>query len=88
MEKLMDAALERGCYFEVNGQPERLDLNDVYCRMARERGLKLALSTDAHSTDQLDYMRFSVDQARRGWVGKKDVINTRSWRELKSLLKR
>ncbi|WP_207764608.1 DNA polymerase/3'-5' exonuclease PolX [Hyphococcus luteus] len=88
METLMDAALERGCYFEVNGQPERLDLNDVYCRMARERGLKLALSTDAHSTDQLDFMRFSVDQARRGWVGKKDVINTRSWRELKSLLKR
>ncbi|MBI1364335.1 MAG: DNA polymerase/3'-5' exonuclease PolX [Alphaproteobacteria bacterium] len=88
MERLMDAALERGCYLEANGQPERLDLNDVYCRMAKERGLKLALSTDAHSTEQLDFMRFSLGQARRGWLSPGDVINTRSWRDLKSLLKR
>jgi DNA polymerase (family 10) len=88
MEKLIAAALERGCFLEVNGQPERLDLKDIYCRMAKEQGLKLALSTDAHSAAQLDYMRFSVGQARRGWIEKDDVINTRSWRELKSLLKR
>lgn len=88
MEKLIAAALERGCFLEVNGQPERLDLKDIYCRMAKEQGLKLALSTDAHSTAQLDYMRFSVSQARRGWIEKDQVINTRSWRELKSLLRR
>ena len=88
MERLMNAALERGCFLEVNGQPERLDLNDAYCRMAKERGLKLALSTDAHSADQLGLMRFSLGQARRGWIEKEDVINARSWRELKSLLKR
>lgn len=88
MERLMDAALERGCFLEANGQPERLDLNDAHCRMAKEKGLKLALSTDAHSVDQLGFMRFSVAQARRGWLEKKDVINARSWRELKALLKR
>jgi DNA polymerase (family 10) len=88
MERLMDAALERGCFLEANGQPDRLDLNDAHCRMAKERGLKLALSTDAHSVSQLGFMRFSVDQARRGWIEKKDVINARNWRELKALLKR
>ena len=88
MEKLMDAALDRGCFLEVNGQPQRLDLDDVYCRMAKERGLKLALSTDAHSTAQLDYIRLSVGQARRGWIEKDDVVNTRTWRELKRLLRR
>ena len=88
MERLMDAALERGCFLEVNGQPERLDLNDVYCRMAKERGLKLALSTDAHMTEQLNLMALSVGQARRGWLEKDDVINTRVWRDLKQLLKR
>lgn len=88
MEHLMDAALDRGCFLEVNGQPERLDLNDVYCRMAKERGLRLALSTDAHTIDQLKLMTLSVGQARRGWLEKEDVINTRSWRDLKQLLKR
>jgi DNA polymerase (family 10) len=88
MERLMDAALERGCYLEANGQPERLDLNDVCCRMAKERGLKLALSTDAHSVEQLDFMQLSVGQARRGWLEKVDVLNARSWRDLKAVLRR
>ncbi len=88
MDRLMDAALERGCFLEVNGQPERLDLNDIYCRTAKERGLKLALSTDAHTTEQLGYMAFAINQARRGWLEKSDVINTLLWRDLKQLLKR
>lgn len=88
MERLIDAARERRCYLEVNGQPERLDLKDSHCRMARERGVKLALSTDAHAAMQLSYMRFSVGQARRGWIETSDVINTRPWRDLKKLLKR
>lgn len=88
MDRLMDAALERGCFLEVNGQPERMDLNDIYCRMAKDRGLKLALSTDAHSTRELGFMALSLGQARRGWLEKKDVINTRLWRDLKKLLKR
>jgi len=88
MERLMDAALGRGCFLEVNGQPERLDLNDIHCRMAKERGLKLALSTDAHTIEQLGLMRFSIGQARRGWLERSDVINALNWRELKTLLKR
>ena len=88
MERLMDAALERGCFLEVNGQPQRLDLDDIHCRMAKERGLRLALSTDAHSINQLGFMQLSVGQARRGWIEKDDVLNTRPWRSLKRLLNR
>ncbi len=88
MERVMEAALERGCYLELNGQPDRLDLHDVHCRMAKDMGLKLAISTDAHSTSNLEYMRFGVDQGRRGWLEPEDVLNTRPWRELKRLLAR
>lgn len=88
MEKLMKAALERGCYLELNAQPDRLDLPDHYCRMAKDMGLKIAISTDAHHTSSLDYIRFGIWQARRGWIEKKDVINTMGWRSLKKLLKR
>lgn len=88
MERLMKAALERGCFLEVNAQPERLDLNDIHCRMAKEIGLKVAISTDAHSVDSLDLMRFGIDQARRGWLEADDVINTRSWQDLKRLFQR
>ena len=84
MEKIMDAALERGCFLELNSQPRRLDLDDIYCRMAKERGLKLAISTDAHSTGQLAYQRYGLAQARRGWLEKADVLNTGG---LKALLK-
>jgi DNA polymerase (family 10) len=88
MEQVMKAALERGCFLEVNAQPDRLDLNDVYTKMAKEMGLKLAISTDAHRVDELNSMRFGVGQARRGWLEADDVINTRSWADLKKLLKR
>jgi len=56
--------------------------------MAKELGLKLAISTDAHTVGTLDYMRFGLDQARRGWLEADDILNTRSWQELKKLLKR
>lgn len=88
MERLMEAAIARGCYFELNAQPERLDLNDSDCRMARDLGLKLVIATDAHSTRQLANMRLGVAQARRGWLGPDDVLNTRSLRALKKLLQR
>ncbi len=88
MERVMRAALERGCFLELNAQPERLDLNDVHCRMAKDLGLKLAISTDAHSTSTLGYMRFGIDQGRRGWLEPGDVLNTHSWRELKTLFAR
>jgi DNA polymerase (family 10) len=88
LEKVMKAAVERGCYLELNGHPDRLDLNDVDCKMAKDMGLKLAISTDAHSTDDLDLMRFGIGQARRGWLEPGDVINTRGLGELRKLLKR
>ncbi|WP_293645846.1 DNA polymerase/3'-5' exonuclease PolX [Thiolapillus sp.] len=88
MEKIMDAALERGCFLELNSQPRRLDLDDIYCRMAKERGLKVAISTDAHSTGQLAYQRYGLAQARRGWLEKADVLNTRGLKALLKVLRR
>lgn len=88
MERVMAAAVERGCYLEINAHPERLDLNDVYAKMAKEMGLKLAISTDAHNVNGLRHMRFGVGQARRGWLEARDVLNTRPWAELKALLER
>ncbi|MEA3375463.1 MAG: DNA polymerase/3'-5' exonuclease PolX [Chloroflexota bacterium] len=88
LDRLMDAALERGCFMEINAQPDRLDLDDVASQMARERGLKLAISTDAHSTEELAFMRFGVYQGRRGWLEPEDVLNTRSWDDLKDLIAR
>jgi DNA polymerase (family 10) len=88
MERLMKEALARGCFLEVNAQPQRLDLNEADCRMAKDLGLKLAISTDAHSTAQLAYMRLGVAQARRGWLEPGDVLNARPWKELAKLLRR
>jgi DNA polymerase (family 10) len=88
LQAVMIAARERGCFLEVNAQPARLDLTDTYCKLARDLGLKVAISTDAHGTDQLDFIRFGIDQARRGWLSAGDVLNTRPLDELRKLLKR
>lgn len=87
LSRLLQAAKERGCFVELNAQPERLDFSDIYCRMAKEIGVKVAISTDAHSIYHFDFMRFGVGQARRGWLEAKDVINTRPLRELRKLLR-
>lgn len=84
----MLAARENGCLLEVNAEPQRLDLNDSHCRMAKEIGVKLAVSTDAHSTGGLAFMRFGIDQARRGWLEAEDIINTCSCKKLLKLMKR
>jgi len=88
MELLMRAARSRGCFLEINAQPQRLDLNEADCRMAKDLGVKLAISTDAHSTAQLDYLRLGVAQARRGWVEAADVVNARRWSDLAKMLRR
>lgn len=88
MERVMEAARENGCFLELNADPNRLDLSDVHCKAAREMGVKVVISTDAHSIDGLDNMRFGLGQARRGWLEKKDVVNTRTPKQLKKLLKR
>ncbi|MBM3285646.1 MAG: hypothetical protein FJY81_07205 [Candidatus Aminicenantes bacterium] len=88
MERVMRAARERGCHIELNAHPDRLDIDDVQCQTAREMGLKMAIGTDAHRLDDLRFMRYGVGQARRGWLGPGDVLNTRSWPELRKLLER
>ena len=88
MERVIASAHERGCHLELNAEPERLDINDIHAQAAKSVGVKIAISTDAHSTAALGYMRFGVDQARRGWLEPADVINTRPLTELRKLLKR
>jgi DNA polymerase (family 10) len=88
LEKVMEVAVEQGCFLEVNAYPKRLDLSDKYCRLAKELGLKLVISTDAHSVQQLDNMSYGVGQARRGWLTAQDIVNTRSVEQFKELLKR
>ncbi len=86
MERIIRAARERGCFLEINGQPERLDLSDTHAKAARDAGVMLSLSTDAHSTSSLDYIRHAIGQARRGWLEADDVINTRTLNDLLKLL--
>jgi len=87
MERILDAAKKHGVAMECNASPERLDLKDIHLRMARERGVKIVISTDAHSTHGLQTMRYGVQMARRGWIEKKDVINTLGLEEMLSGLR-
>jgi DNA polymerase (family 10) len=76
MEKVFTAATKNGVAMECNAAPERLDLNDVHLRMAKQRGVKVVISTDAHSIGGLRTMKYGVQTARRGWIEKSEVINT------------
>jgi DNA polymerase (family 10) len=76
MEKILDAAKKHGVVMECNAYPDRLDLNDKYLRMAKNRGVRVVISTDSHTTSNLPFMKYGVKMARRGWLEKKDVINT------------
>ena len=88
LEKVMQAAKERGCFLELNAHPSRLDIDDTRCKMARDMGIKVAISTDAHSVNGLEMMRFGVEQAGRGWLEAGDVLNTRPLDALLDLMKR
>ena len=87
MDRVTSAARELNCALEINAEPDRLDLNDLHAHMARAKGVKIAISTDAHSVNAFQYIRYGVDQARRGWLTAADVINTRPLAELRKLLK-
>jgi DNA polymerase (family X) len=76
MEKILDACAKHGVAMECNSYPDRLDLNDIHLRMCKERGVKVVISTDSHNTLNLPYIRHGVTVARRGWLEKKDVLNT------------
>jgi DNA polymerase (family 10) len=84
--RLIEHARQRGCFLELNANPHRLDLNDTYCQLAREQGVKLVINTDAHNTVDLARMEPGIAQARRGWLEKGDVVNTRTLKQLLTLL--
>ena len=88
MDAITSTARDLDCYLEINAEPDRLDLNDIHAHMAKSKGVKIAISTDAHSVNAFQYMRFGVDQARRAWLTADDVINTRQFADLRKLLKR
>jgi len=88
MLRIIRKAKDRGCYLELDAQPDRLDLLDTHCQMAKEEGVLVSINSDAHSILDFDNLRFGLGQARRGWLEKKDVLNTRSLAELQLLLKR
>lgn len=88
MDRITSAARDLNCCLEINAEPDRLDLNDLHAHMAKSKGANIAISTDAHSVNAFQYIRFGVDQARRAWLTADDVINTRRLPELRKLLKR
>lgn len=88
IEKIFIAAKDRACCIELNAQPSRLDIHDIYCKQAKELGVKIAISSDAHSVRELSFMQYGINQARRGWLEKKDVINTRTLADLRKIIQR
>lgn len=88
LTEVMYAAKEHDVALELNAQPKRLDLSDIYVRQAKEIGVQIAINSDAHSTDNLHFMHYGIDQARRGWLEPANVINTMSWTKFQKWLKR
>ncbi|MGD8991606.1 MAG: DNA polymerase/3'-5' exonuclease PolX [Desulfobacterales bacterium] len=87
LTRIIHKAGERGCFLELNANPKRLDLTDIYCQMAKEQSVLVSINSDAHSTDAYNDLQFGVGQARRGWLEKKDVLNTRPLVQVRKLLK-
>jgi DNA polymerase (family 10) len=88
LEKVFEAAAEQGVMMEINAYPERLDLDDVNCKAAMERGITVVIGTDSHAPNQMEFMPLGVSVARRGWLETKNVANTYSIDELRKLLDR
>ncbi|MEP7223447.1 MAG: DNA polymerase/3'-5' exonuclease PolX [Actinomycetota bacterium] len=87
VELVVERAVETGTALEINSQPDRLDMRDTHARLAGEAGVLIPITTDAHSLGAFDYAELGVAQARRAWLTKEQVLNTRSWREIASLRK-
>lgn len=86
IERIIAHARDRGCYFEINSSPDRLDLSAEHARLARAAGVKIAICTDAHSIAELDFIRGGVDQARRAGLTADDILNCKPWTQLRKLL--
>ncbi|BBA37164.1 PHP domain-containing protein [Methylocaldum marinum] len=87
MLRVIRKARDRGCFLELNANPERLDLSDVQCKIAKEEGVLVSLNSDGHSTLDFGNLRYAVGQARRGWLESRDVLNSRGLNELRRLLR-
>jgi DNA polymerase (family 10) len=87
IERVVSKALETGTFLEINAQPNRLDIRDTHARLAGEAGLKVAISSDAHQLAALRHMEMGVAQARRAWLTKDQVLNTRTWPQIAKLRK-
>ena len=85
IEQVVARAVETRTALEINSQPDRLDMRDVHARLAGEAGVRIPVTTDAHSTGALGYRELGVAQARRAWLTKEHVLNTRPWREIAKL---
>jgi DNA polymerase (family 10) len=88
IEKVVEAAARTGTMMEINGNPNRRDLNEHHAKLASEAGVMIACNTDAHGVDTLDNMRYSIATARRAWLSADQVANTRPWRSFAPLRKR
>jgi DNA polymerase (family 10) len=88
VDRILHAARDKGCYLEINSQPDRLDLDDIHAKAARDMGVKMAISTDAHQIGSLPLLHYGIGQARRGWLEKGDVLNAMPLRDLKQALNR
>jgi DNA polymerase (family 10) len=88
LERVVEKALETGTFFEINAQPDRLDLRDAHARLAGEAGVKIVISSDGHQISALSNLEFGVAQARRAWLGPEQILNTRPWGAIKKLLKK
>ena len=87
VERVVERAVETGTALEINSQSDRLDMRDTHARLAGEAGVRIPITTDAHSVGALAYAELGVAQARRGWLTKEQVLNTRSWRDIERLRK-
>jgi DNA polymerase (family 10) len=82
LDQVIKAARDTGTFLEVNAYPQRLDLDDIHCKRAKELGVTMAIGTDSHTISQLEQMPFGVAVARRGWLERKDLLNTLSLDDL------
>jgi len=88
MNRVIREARQRGCYLELNAHPERLDLYDIHCQMAKAAGVLISINSDAHDIGDFDNLKYGIGQARRGWLEKSDVLNTRSLKQVRKLLRK
>lgn len=87
MEKIIKGARDTGTFIELNAHPMRLDITDIYAKMAKDEGVLIAIFTDAHRPSEFKYIKYGINQARRGWLEADDILNTRSYDQLIKLLK-